>query len=44
VWLYQGFIWIVKHYGHLSTIEDNDADKKVDPRAIQTKENDSLVL
>jgi glycerol uptake facilitator protein len=23
VWLYQGLIWMVKHYGHLPNIEDN---------------------
>ncbi|CAF0958793.1 unnamed protein product [Rotaria sordida] len=42
VWLHQGFIWIVKHYGHLSNIEDSNANKKIDSKAIQIKENDSL--
>ncbi|CAF2729752.1 unnamed protein product [Rotaria sp. Silwood2] len=40
VWIYQGFIWIVKHYGHLSYIEDSNADKKIDSKAIQIPEND----
>jgi hypothetical protein len=42
VWLYQGFIWIVKHYGHLPNIENSDVDKKIDSKAIQTEDNDSL--
>ncbi len=42
VWLYQGFIWVVKHYGHLPNIEDSDDDKQIDSRAIQIAENDSL--
>ncbi|CAF1511348.1 unnamed protein product [Rotaria sp. Silwood1] len=40
VWIYQGFIWIVKHYGHLSNIEDSNADKKMDSKAIPITEND----
>jgi hypothetical protein len=42
VWLYQGFIWIVKNYGHLPNIEDSDADKNIDCKVIQIKKNDSL--
>ncbi|CAF3222859.1 unnamed protein product [Rotaria sp. Silwood2] len=42
VWLHLGFIWMVKHYGHLRNIENTDSDKKIDSKGIQIKENDSL--
>ena len=28
VWIYEGFIWIVKRYGHFPDIKDSDADSK----------------
>lgn len=42
VWLYQGFIWMVKQYGHLPNIEDSDVDKNVDSITMHIKENDPL--
>ncbi|CAF1081620.1 unnamed protein product [Rotaria sordida] len=29
VWFYLGFIWIVKHYGHLRNIEDIDTNDAI---------------
>jgi hypothetical protein len=42
VWLHEGFIWMVKHYGHLRNIEDGDADTKIDSKTILIEENDSF--
>ncbi|CAF1318923.1 unnamed protein product [Rotaria sordida] len=36
-WIYTGYTWLIKHYGHFSNTEHTDADRKIDFQDIQTK-------
>lgn len=41
VWLYQGFLWIVKRYGDFPIFGDNDTVAEIVFKDMQIKEKDS---
>ncbi|UJR38349.1 hypothetical protein I4U23_031019 [Adineta vaga] len=42
VWLYQGFMWIVKQYGHLSISDNSDTNKTIDSKITPMQQNESF--